>query len=478
MSARLAGALAGAAAALTAGGCAVGPDYKGPPASPAPAAFVRGADVGPAAEPPAKWWGELHDAELDQLIERAVATSPTVATATARVREARAALRAERAGLLPTTGVAAAALRSHNLTSALTGGGGSAASGDLDLYAVAFDATWEVDLFGAQRRAAQGAAAAEGASRASMADVLVSLTAEVAQNYLQLRDLQQQLALTERNAGIESQLLQLVQVRRAAGSASDLDVTRTLNQLQQTQAELPALRAQVLQQMNRLARLDGQAPGSLDAELGTAAQVPLPPAVVPIGDPATLLQHRPDIKASERKLAQQTAAVGQSEAAFFPKLTLVGELGFTALAPGRLFDGSSFSYVAAPLLQWTPFDFGRNRAHLAQARAARDEAEADYRQAVLVALEDAESALARYGEQRNAVVDRANVQASAEKAYALTEVRLHAGVASTTDVLDADAKRLQAELAYQEALAALSEDYVSLQKSLGLGWVGLTVPQD
>jgi outer membrane protein, multidrug efflux system len=449
--------------------CAVGPDYKGPPDSSATPTFVRAPAATPAAEPPAKWWSELHDAELDRLVEQAVAANPSVDSAIARLREARAAFGSEQAKLLPTTGLGAAYLRSHNFTSALAGSAGS--SSDVDIYAVGFDATWEIDIFGAQRRAAEGAAAALGASRANLTDVVVSLTAEVAQSYVALRDAQQQLAQIERNAAIESQLLRLMQVRRSAGTASDLDVTRTLNQLQSAQAQIPSLNAQVIQQMNHLAQLTGRAPGALDDELRAAAPVPSPPATVPVGDPATLLRRRPDIAAAERKLAQQTAVVGQRVAAYFPKLTLLGELGFTAMTPGALFNGGSFSYVAAPLLQWTPFDFGRTRAQVAQARAAREEAEADYRHTVLEALEDAESALARYGEQRNAVIDRANVQASAEQAYALTAVRLRAGTASTTDLLDADATRLEAELGYEQAVAQLTEYYIALQKSLGLGWI-------
>jgi outer membrane protein TolC len=261
-----------------------------------------------------------------------------------------------------------------------------------------------------------------------------------------------------------------MQRRRAGGTASDLDVVRVQNQLETTQASLGPVQSDVALQMDRLALLTGKMPGALDGELATPSALPQPPAEVPIGDPAALLRRRPDIAAAERKLAQQTAAVGQDIAALFPKLTLLGELGFTAATPRALFNGSSFTYVAAPLLQWTPFDFGRNRARIEQARGARDEAEADYRSTVLAALQDAESALDRYGRQRNTVADYAKMQASAERVYALTEIRLRNGVASTTDVLDADSRRVQAQLSYQQALAELSTDFVAIQKSLGLGW--------
>jgi outer membrane protein, multidrug efflux system len=451
-------------------GCSVGPNYKGAPQIiDSGASFVR-APTASQTEPTSRWWTQLNDPLLNTLIDTALQTSPTIESATARLREARASLASERAKELPNTGASAAYLRAHGLTSALGAAPAGGASGDTNVYAIGFDATWEVDLFGAHRRAVEGAAASLEGSRAGLRDVFVSLSSEVAQAYIQLRDSQERMGLTQRNIAIEQQLLDLMQRRRAGGTASDLDVVRVQNQLETTQASLGPLQTDVALQMDRLAMLTGKTPGALDGELATPSAVPQPPAEVPIGDPAALLRRRPDIASAERKLAQQTAAIGQDIAALFPKLTLLGDVGFTAATPRTLFNGASFTYVAAPLLQWTPFDFGRNRAHIEQARGARDEAEADYRRTVLAALQDAESALDRYGHQRNTVADYAKVQASAERVYALTEIRLRNGVASTTDVLDADSRRVQAQLSYQQALAELSTDFVAIQKSLGLGW--------
>jgi multidrug efflux system outer membrane protein len=451
-------------------GCTVGPNYKDAPQIIDPgASFVR-ATGARQTEPVSRWWTQLNDPLLDTLIDSALQASPTVDSATARLREARAALASERAKELPNSGASAAYLRAHGLTSALGAAPAGGASGDTNVYAIGFDATWEIDLFGAHRRAVEGAAASLEGSRAGLRDVFVTLSSEVAQAYIQLRDSQERLVLTQRNIGIEEQLLDLMQRRRTGGTASDLDVVRVQNQLETTQASLGPLQTDVALQMDRIALLTGKTPGALDGELAAPTAVPQPPAEVPIGDPAALLRRRPDIASAERKLAQQTAAVGQDIAALFPKLTLLGDVGFTAATPRMLFNGASFTYVAAPLLQWTPFDFGRNRAHIEQARGARDEAEADYRRTVLAALQDAESALDRYGHQRNTVADYAKVQASAERVYALTEIRLRNGVASTTDVLDADSRRVQAQLSYQQALAELSTDFVAIQKSLGLGW--------
>jgi outer membrane protein, multidrug efflux system len=477
-----------ASIALILAGCTVGPDYHGPPTvTPTDKAFVRADAMASNAEPAAHWWTALGDPELNHLIDETLATNPGVDVARARLREARANLRLQTASGLPTTGTTAAYLRTGNFSSLLGGGSGDASSGSssggsagssqssssggpLNLYVIGFDATWELDFFGGNRRAVEGATATVAASEAQVADAIVSLTAEVTESYVELCDARQRLSLTQQNIDIDSRLVDLMKARRAGGAATDLDVVRVTNQLDTTRATLPAIRAAISEQLDRLAALTARAPGALDAELANVGPVPAPPATTNIGDPAALLRHRPDIRIAERQLAQHTAAVGQSVAAQFPKVALLGSVDFAATHPQDLFNSGNFTYLAGPVLQWTPFDFGRNRARVVQANAARDEAEANYRQTVLNALADAETALARYGQQRDAVADLGLARASAEESYRLTEIRLRGGTAATTDVLDADTRRKQAQLSYQEGLAQLTQDYVALQKSLGLGW--------
>jgi multidrug efflux system outer membrane protein len=474
-----------ASIALILAGCTVGPDYHGAPSVTAPAqSFVRADGSAAATAPTAQWWTALGDAQLNQLIAQTLATNPGVDVARARVREARANLRQQTATGLPTTGASAAYLRTANVSSLLGSGSsssggsnsgstantGSSDSGALNLYVVGFDATWELDFFGGNRRAVEGASATVAASEAQVADAIVSLTAEVAQSYVALCDARERLKLTQQSYDIEAHLVELMKLRRAGGAATDLDVVRVTNQLDTTRAMLPALRAAISEQLNRLAALTARAPGALDTQLADVGPVPAPPATTNIGDPVALLRRRPDIRIAERQLAQHTAAVGQSVAAEFPKVSLFGTVGFAATHPQDLFNSGNFTYLAGPLLQWTPWDFGRNRARVAQANAARDEAEASYRQTVLNALADAETSLARYGQQRDAVTDLALARASAQESYRLTELRLRGGTAATTDVLDADTRRTQADLSYQQGLAQLTQDYVALQKSLGLGW--------
>ena len=468
-------------------GCMVGPNYKGPPAV-VPAAvsqpkFHRAEDA-TADPPPSRWWIALGDAELDRLIDAAFAANPDVDVAVARLRQSRANLGKDRANLLPNTNATALYLHSKGLTGALSGEAASGASasgssaaaaqgasnGVLDLYDVGVDATWQLDLFGGQRRAIEGGKAMSQAAVANLEDAEVSLAAEVAQDYVTLRDLQQRLVLAQQNADVETRMLDLTKVRLQGGAATDLDVERMVSQLRSTQAEAVPLKAQVADQLDRLAVLTGRAPGDLDQELSDAAAVPLPPQIVAVGDPASLLRRRPDVRAAERTIQQKNALIGQRTADLFPKVELLGNVGYSSSQLSSLFQPSSFSYIAAPVLQWSPFDFGRTGAGIREAKGERAEAIANYRKAVLGALNDAETALAVYGRQRDSLNSLAQVEQSADRASRLTALRVKVGTATTLDQLSAETTRVTAETNVSQAKAQLTEDYVRLQKSLGLGW--------
>jgi NodT family efflux transporter outer membrane factor (OMF) lipoprotein len=466
-------------AVLPLAACVVGPNYKGPPdvaaQSVAAKAFQRAGDA-TSETPGPRWWTALGDAELDRLIETALAASPDIEAATARLRQSRALLHQDRANGLPTSSASALALRAHGLTGVLAGGAAGsrgqtgAGSSDLEIYSTGFDATWELDLFGGNRRAVESAKADAQAYQADLEGVRVSLAADVAQAYVTLRDYQARLALSHRDVEVEERMLKLTQARRVGGTASDLDVERLNNQLQSTRADAEPLEARITDQLDRLAVLTGREPGTLDAELAPGAAMPTPPATVAVGDPAALLRRRPDVRAAERRLAGRNAVIGQRAADLFPKVTLLGDVGFTSADLSRLLTSGSFTSVAAPILQWSPLDFGRTQARIGQARAGRDEALANYRKTVLGALEDAESALSRYGRQREAVVSLARVKASADRAASLTDLKVQGGTATSLDQLDAEHRRIQAEAGLEQATAQVTQDYVALQKSLGLGW--------
>ncbi len=459
------------AAALLLVGCVVGPNYKGPPdAAPVAvkaSAFHRAGDQ-PNTAPVDRWWSALGDRELDALIESALAHSPDLAQARARIIEARAGLKSARADRMPTTGAAGVYLRTKGDTSFF----GADQTQTLQIYSIDFDATWEVDLFGGKTRAVEGAKAQAAETAAALDGAKVSLEAEVAKAYVTLRALQQRLDLSRRGTVLETRMLSLARQRRAGGVSTDVDLEQLIIQLLSDQAALTPLSAQIAEQFDRLAILTGREPGALDTELSARAAIPAPPASVPVGDPSALLRRRPDVREAERKLVQSNALIGQRTADYFPKVNLLGAVGYTAPSLSSLFDSSNASYTAAPLLQWAPFDFGRTRAKVAQAEGGYEEALAAYRKTVLAALQDAETALARYGRQRESVLGQLRVQASAERTANLQALREKGGTATALDLLDSERGRLQAELDVLNAQESLTDDYIALQKSLGLGWTG------
>jgi NodT family efflux transporter outer membrane factor (OMF) lipoprotein len=447
--------------------CTVGPDYRGAPpvrgTGNTTGAFTRAPkNLVPQAPSVAQWWKSLDDAQLSRLVEAALVDSPDLHAAQARLRQARAGLTERQSNALPKVSAAASYLHA-DLPSSL-------GFGSTSFYNLGFDATWEADLFGGTRRAVEAASAEAQAVAADLADTHVQLSAEIAQAYVDLRDRQQRIALVRQSVAVEEEVLALTAQRRAQGVASDLDVERVRTQVENTRAAIIPLDGEITELLDELALLTGREPGALDAELTAVGSLPTLPEQVAVGDPATLLRQRPDIRAAEWRLVSRNAQIGEHVADWFPKLTLLGTLGFTAADPGHLVQSGNFMWIGAPFLQWNVLDFGRTRARIAEADAGRDEAAAKYESTVLAALRDANVALSRYGHQRESVVSLRNVEASATRTAALTEQRYRAGTTSALDWLDAERTRYSAEQNRIAGDASLIKDYIALQKSLGLGW--------
>lgn len=467
--------LIGALALALLAGCTVGPDYRGAPTvadKTLAAGKLPHADAGAATMPAAAdWWRGLGDPQLDALVDAALKGSPDIASAEARLRESRAGLHSQQADAMPKLSANATSLRMRSPDlSSLTGGDSGGGRGPVQFYLADFDASWEVDLFGGTRRAIEAASASADASMADLADAQVQLAAEVVQAYVDLRDRQARLALVDATADLESQVLDLTQQRRARGVASQLQLEQVTTQLQTTQAQRLPLQAQIVESLDELAVLCGQEPGQLDAQLGQPKDLPKVPAQVPVADPAALLKARPDIRTAERQLASANAQIGEKKADWFPKLSLMGDLGFSAAEPSHLLRKDNGTWLLLPRLTWNALDFGRVAASVDSATAGRDEAQAHYRSVVLQALKDADTALARYGHQRQNVVLLRDIEASSGRAASLTRERYKAGTASTLDWLDAERTRFDAEQNRISGDAQLLKDFAALHKALGLGW--------
>lgn len=454
--------------------CTVGPDYPGAPDA-APKTLAAGRlphadNQAPSAPTVAQWWRTLNDAQLNELVDMALKNSPDIATAQARLKQSRASLSGARADAMPKVTGDAAMLKLRSPDTSALGSSGGSGRGPLTLYLAGFDASWEADLFGGTRRAVEAAQAEADAAQAQLADAQVQLAAEVVRAYSDLRDQQARLALVEASVDIENQALDLTRQRRSRGVASQLQLEQVLTQAENTQAQRLPLQAAIVESLDQLDLLCGLEPGELEERLATAQALPAIPGVVPVADPAALLKARPDIRVAERKLASSNAQIGEKTADWFPKLSLMGDLSFSAGDPGHLARKDNGSWLILPRLTWNALDFGRVAASVKGAEAGRDEALAQYKSVVLSALRDADVALARYGHQRQNVVLLRSVESSAVRAADLTRQRYRAGTASTLDWLDAERTRYQAQESRISGDAELLKDFASLHKALGLGW--------
>lgn len=465
------------AAPLLLAACTVGPNYAGPPKS-APVAeqrgaFLRGDSSMRADEPAARWWEALGDPVLTGLVDDALANAPTVAAATARIDQARAQLSATRTAVLPTLSTSFTAPHISLPAGTLGGlGGGNGTGGrtDSQSYSLGFDASWEIDLFGGRRRQAEAAGARVGAAEAALADAQVALSAEVARAYIGLRTRQAAQAAGARIVALDAQRIALAEARLQGGTAPAQPLEALRSEAARDATDLATAGAEATVLRDQLALLTGREPGALDTTLAAPAPIPLPPAEVAVGDPARLLRSRPDVRRAERLLAAANADVGAKIAERFPKISFLGLLGLGGPSIGQVFDPASLIGIALPRISWTLFDGGRAASNVRAARGAFAEAEANYRQAVLAALQDAESSLTRFGAQRVALGNALAAEAAVNRSGALQRQRADAGTARRSDALDAERSGLQAALASASARAELATGFVAVEKALGLGW--------
>ncbi|MFC4255009.1 efflux transporter outer membrane subunit [Altererythrobacter xixiisoli] len=460
---------------LLLGACTVGPDYAGPPelagAAAPGAGFVRnGGDFATATPQLADWWTVLNDPVLNQLEQRALAGSPDLAVALARLNQARAALQLEKLEEMPQLGAigTAAHIRLPGITGGEDGEGSDGTS--TNFYNLGLNASWEVDLFGGHRRRMETARAQLDAADASVADARVSLTSAVAQAYLEYRDRQARLGLVRDAVAQREQLLDFIRQRFDRGVGTQSDVERAQLALENTKQQIAPLTADSARFANALAILTGGVPGAVDPLLQAQAPIPLPPANVPVGDPASLLARRPDIRVAERKIAADNAKIGLAEAARLPRLSFMGILGIGGTRPGDLVDLDDFTAIAAPMLQWNFLDFGRGRAEVNQAEAVRDESEAAWRGTVLGALRDVEDAMGNFRASRETVASQARAEAAEARLEQIEQQRFDVGTGTRPAVLEAQLARNTAQTQLSQSKAQLTMNFITLQKALGLGW--------
>lgn len=457
--------------ALLWGCAAVGPDYV-PPDKDLPAgwhATMNDGLISAAADPQtlASWWATLDDPVLTTLIQRAVAGNIDLRTAHARVREARARRGVSQAGLFPTLDASGAYAKSRS-------DGDSGSSRETELYAVGMDAGWELDIFGGTRRAVEAAEADLAANREDLNYVLITLLAEVALNYIEMRTLQARIAVAEANVRSQQETHQLTQSRYDAGLTDELAVQSALYNLAGTRSQIPALQSALESSRNRLTVLLGQPPGRLQWELSEPGAIPVPPATVAVGVPADTVRQRPDVRRAERQLAAQTARIGVATAERYPQFRLLGTIGFDAPTLDDLLDGGSRAWRFGPRFSWRLFDGGAIRQTIEVRSALQEQALYHYKATILGALEEAETVLTAYvGEQsRREFLIQAN--AAAALAFQLARDQYEAGLVDFTPVLIAQRSLLALQDQLAQSEGTVTTNLVRLYKAMGGGWTAGT----
>ncbi len=361
------------ALAATVSGCAVGPNYQRPPVKlqpfhNAPSIETRTASL--PAPPLDQWWTGFHDPELTRIVKRALDENLDLAASMSRVQQARAAARGAGAQRLPSGNLTASTTTLHQSTESMTGRLASHLPGydrNQNYYDLGFAASWETDLFGGLKRGAEAATAEAQAAEASQTGTRITVAAEAADAYMQIRGAQARLIFAKQQIATDNHLVELVLQRKDAGVASDRELAQAQAVLSQAKATVPLIKVSLEAQLNRLDVLMGAQPGTYAAELTPVVDIPEVPAISGFGTPTDLLRRRPDIIAAERMVAASNARIGQALAEYYPKLSLSGALGSQAVAPAHLFEQQGFQPVSVVGLRWRLFDFGRVAAEVKQA---------------------------------------------------------------------------------------------------------------
>jgi multidrug efflux system outer membrane protein len=467
-------------AALT--GCTVGPNFERP-SEQVPAEWAGPLPPAPEALAPmleeeelAHWWTVFEDPTLTSLVERAVRSNLDLMQAEARIRQARAVRRIAVSGMGPTLDGTGSYRRSRS-EGTLSGGSnapGSAGAGTkefiLDQYQAGFDAAWEADIFGGVRRGIEAADSDLQATLENRRAVLVTLTAEVARNYIDLRAFQQRVVIAGRNLLAQEHSAGLTRKRFEGGFASGLDVANAEALVATTAAQIPVLEASARRSIYSLGILLGMEPGALLQELSQTSAIPPTPPSVPVGVPSDLLRRRPDIRRAEAEIHAATARIGVATADLFPKFTISGSIGVQASDFSTWFNWASRVWSIGPAVNWRLFETGRIRANIEQQKALEEQAILSYRQIVLTALREVEDALitsVKEDEHRRALIEAV---AANQRAVELATTLYTEGQTDFLNVLAPQQSLLSSEDAVAQSTQTLSTNLAALYKALGGGW--------
>ncbi|RFU48856.1 efflux transporter outer membrane subunit [Paraburkholderia sp. DHOC27] len=486
-------------ACLAITGCTVGPDFKRPTSSAPPQVFERTQAAQAASKAVESgfnpdWWTLFNDPTLNALEQKLASANLDVAAASARLRQSRAEQRVAGAEEYPTLDSAASYNRERASPNGILGLLGVAPTGTplqsasgsnplgaaalpgprgspaYNLYQVGFDASWEVDIWGGVRRGVEAASALADASYEDRNGVLLSARAELARDYISLRDTQSLLVIAKRNLEIARNTTKLTQVRMHEGVTTDLDVANASAQAASIESLIPTLESQSETTINAIGVLLDEPPGALEPMLGEAHDVPALPAEVPIGFPSELVQRRPDIRKAEANLHAATASIGMAKADFYPRISLNGSAGFQSLQLSNLANWASGQFVVGPSITLPIFEGGRLKGTLHLREAQQQEAAIVYQHTVLDAWREVDDALVVYNAEQLRRDKLTAVVALNQRALAVAQQRYKAGAVDYLEVLNVQKQLLEGQSHLEQSEAAAAANLITLCKALGGGW--------
>src|SRR5947199_7170291 len=442
---------------------ATAPAPEGPhPLAPSPSG--RG---GPKDEPAVSsdYWDQLGDSTLSRLVGEVLRGNLDVRSARARVSAARSDRVRSVLDLTPSATLQAGYSRQRLSSASFPGSFG--AFPDQHVWDAGVSASWALDVFGGIRHTVQARGALADVAEASLRDVQVAMTAEVARAYFEVRGAQEQLEVARRNAENQRHTFELTQERLAAGRGSAFDTERAQAQLSSTLASIPAREAQVAAAQYRIGTLVGRSPTDVARELEQTGPLPSLPEVTSIGTPDAVVRYRPDVAAAERFAAAQGALVGAAKASYLPRLTIGGSAGYAAPDFNSVGDQGTLRYVVGPVITWPGLNLGRVKAEVDAAEAREEAARAQYSRVVLSAMEDMETSLARYRAARIQVERLQDASAASERAAELARMRFREGITDFLQVLDAERTQLEAQDRLAQGRIDAATAYAALYKATG-----------
>ena len=455
-------------------GCAaIGPDYTEPEiALPDQWHTETGATQKPDGQALAEWWKIIDDPMLSNLMHQTSENNLDIQAALSRIREARYQQTQTRSSLFPSLDATGSARKSER------SGGDKSQNGSSESFAAGLDAGWELDIFGGNRRAAEAAQADIDARIEDFGDVMVSLLAEVALNYVELRTTQARLAVTIKNINTQQEAWALLNALSQAGRGDELAVAQARYNLESLRAKVPDLNAQIEAAMNRLAVLVGQPAGSLHETLSSVKPIPEVSVEMAVGVPANIIRQRPDIRSAERSLAAQTARTGEAVSEKYPRFTLTGSIGIEALSLENLFSSPTRIWSFGPSLSWPIFNAGAVGSNIKIYEERQEQALIQYKSVVLSAVEEVENALADYAKDHEKLGFLQAAADAAQSAAQLAEYQYTTGITDFSDVLDAQRSLLSFEDQLAEIYGTLLSDFIRLYKALGGGWQSFSAMTD